>query len=131
MYSCGSLHMDEQRQDVLLEPTYSSSVSIRDVALRICREQWTIGGCGERGSEMSVLIERQDDDDIYICISISLYEARRSSFFKNWFSRYGFALSLSFLSISFGVWLSWLFITFFTNWIFFFFCLSCVFTNVP
>ena len=35
MYSCGTLLMDEQRLDVQLEPTYSSSVSIRDVALRI------------------------------------------------------------------------------------------------
>ena len=32
MYSCGPLHMDEQRQDVQLKPTYSSSVPIRDVA---------------------------------------------------------------------------------------------------
>ena len=44
----GPLHMDEQRQDVKLEPTYSSYVPIRDVALRICRKQWTIGKCGER-----------------------------------------------------------------------------------
>ena len=36
---CGPLHMDEQRQDVQLEPTYSSFVLIRDVALRICRKQ--------------------------------------------------------------------------------------------
>ena len=35
MYSGGPLHMDEQRQDVQLEPTYSNSVPIRDVALRI------------------------------------------------------------------------------------------------
>ena len=33
MYSCGPLHMDEQRQDDKLEPTYSSYVSIRDVTL--------------------------------------------------------------------------------------------------
>ena len=32
--------MDEQRQAVQLEPTYSSSVPIRDVALRIDREAW-------------------------------------------------------------------------------------------
>ena len=63
MYSRGPVHMDEQRQDVQLKPTYSSSVPIRDVALRICRKQWTIGRCGERGSEISVLIERHDDDD--------------------------------------------------------------------
>ena len=34
MYSCGSLYHDEQRQDVQLEPLHSSSVPIRDVALR-------------------------------------------------------------------------------------------------
>ena len=33
MYSCGLLHMDEQRQDDQLEATYSSSVPIWDVAL--------------------------------------------------------------------------------------------------
>ena len=63
MYSCGPLHMDEQRQDVQLEPIYSSCVQIRYVALRTCWKQWTIGRCGERGSEISVLIARHDDDD--------------------------------------------------------------------
>ena len=71
MYSCGPLHMDKQSQDVQLEPTYSSSVPTRDVALRICREQWTIGRCGERGSRISVMIAwHDDDDDIYIYIYI-------------------------------------------------------------
>ena len=56
MYSCGPLHMDEQRQDVQLKPTYSSSVLILDVALRTCQKQWTIGRGSERGSEISVLI---------------------------------------------------------------------------
>ena len=51
--------MDEQRQEVQLKPTYSSSVPIRDVALRICRKQWTIGGV-ERGSGISLLIARHD-----------------------------------------------------------------------
>ena len=64
MYSCGPLHMDEQRQDVQLEPTYSSSVPIRDVALRTYRRQWTIGRGGDRGSEISVLIARHEDDDL-------------------------------------------------------------------
>ena len=36
---------------------------IRDVALRTCRKQWTIRRCGERGSEISVLIAWHDDDD--------------------------------------------------------------------
>ena len=72
MYSCGPLHMDEQRQDVQLEPTYSSSVPIRDVAVRIGRKQWTIGRCGERGSGISMLIARHDDDD-------------NDCFYKYWF----------------------------------------------
>ena len=65
MYSCGPLHIDEQRQDDQLESTYSSSVPIRDVTLKICRMQWTIGKRGERGSKISVLMGRHDDD-IYI-----------------------------------------------------------------
>ena len=60
---CGPLHMDKQRQDVQLEPTHSSSVPIQDVALKTCWKQWTIGRCGERGSEISVLIAWHDDDD--------------------------------------------------------------------
>ena len=62
-YPCGPLHMDEQRQADQLEPTYSSSVPIRVVALRKCRKQWTIRRSGERGSGMSVLIARDDDDE--------------------------------------------------------------------
>ena len=56
MYSSGLLHMDEQRQDDQLEPTYSSSVPIWDVGLKTCRKQWTIGMDGERGSGISVLM---------------------------------------------------------------------------
>ena len=48
IYSCGPIHMDEQRQDDKLEPTYSSSVPIRDVILKTCRFQWTIRRGGER-----------------------------------------------------------------------------------
>ena len=55
--------MDEQRQDDQLEPTYNSSVLIRDVAPRTCRKQWTIGRDGERGPGISVLITRHDEDD--------------------------------------------------------------------
>ena len=63
MYSCGPLHMDEQRQDDQLEPTYSSSVPIWDVVLKTCRKQWTTEKGGEIGSRISVLIARRDDDD--------------------------------------------------------------------
>ena len=63
MYSCGPLHMDEQRQDGQLELTYGSSVPIRDVSLKTCRKQWTIEKGGERGSGISVLAARCDDDE--------------------------------------------------------------------
>ena len=55
--------MDEQRQDDHLEPTYSSSVLIRDIALKANRKQWTIGWVDQRVSGISVLIARDDDDD--------------------------------------------------------------------
>ena len=67
MYSCGSLHMAEQRQDDQLKPTYSSSVPIQDVALKTCREQWTIGRGDGRGLRISVLMARHSDDVIFEC----------------------------------------------------------------
>ena len=57
------LHMDDQRQDDQLELTYRSSELIRDVALKTCRKQWTIKKGGEKGSGISVLMERHDDDN--------------------------------------------------------------------
>ena len=60
--------MDDQRKDDQLEPTYSSSVPIRDVVLKICRKQWTIEKGGEKGSGISVPMAQQgdnDDDPIY------------------------------------------------------------------
>ena len=63
-----TLHMAEQKQDDQLERTYNSYVRIRDVALKTCRRRWTIGRSGERGSGISVLVARDDDDDIYILI---------------------------------------------------------------
>ena len=62
MYSCGPFHMAEQRQDDQLEPTYNSSMPIRDIAPKTCRKQWTIGRRGERGTGISVLMARHDDD---------------------------------------------------------------------
>ena len=38
-YSCGPLHMDEQKQDDQLEPTYKSCVPIQDVALKVYRKR--------------------------------------------------------------------------------------------
>ena len=63
MYSNGPLHMAEQRQGDQLAPTYSSFARIRSIALGTCRKRWTIGRSGERGSGISMLMTRQDDDD--------------------------------------------------------------------
>ena len=63
MYSNGPPHMVEQKQDDLLEHTYSSCVRIRDVALKTCQRWWTKGKSDERGSGISVLAARHDDDD--------------------------------------------------------------------
>ena len=61
----GPLHMFEQRQDDQLEPTYNSSVPIQDVALKTYRKQWTIEKGSGRGSGISVLVERHDDDNFH------------------------------------------------------------------
>ena len=62
-YSCRPLHIDEQRQDDQLEPTYNSSVPMQDVALKTCWKQLTIDKGGEKGSGISVRMARHDDDD--------------------------------------------------------------------
>ena len=62
LVKCGSLHMDEQRQNDQREPLYNSSVPIEDVALKTSWEQWTIETGGERGPGRSVLVSRNDDD---------------------------------------------------------------------
>ena len=67
---------DELIRDVLLwipthgrakagRRTFSSYVRIRDVVLKTCLGRWTIGRSGERGSGISVLPARYDDDDIF------------------------------------------------------------------
>ena len=63
MYFYGPPQMAEQKQDDQLEQTYSSSVRIRDVALKTCQRRWTIGRSGERGSGISALAAQHDDDD--------------------------------------------------------------------
>ena len=65
MFSYGPCHMAEQKQGDQLEPTYSSSVRIPDVALRIHQKRWTIGRSDERGSGISMLVAQHDDDDTY------------------------------------------------------------------
>ena len=56
-------HMANQKQDDQLEHSYSSYVMIRDVTLKTCRRRWMIGRRWERGSGISVLTARHDDDD--------------------------------------------------------------------
>ena len=41
----------------------SSYVKIREVALKTCQRRWMIGRSSERGSGISVLAARHDDDD--------------------------------------------------------------------
>ena len=55
--------MAGQKQDDQLEHTFSSYVRIRDVALKTYQRRRTIGRSGERGSGISVLAARHDDDD--------------------------------------------------------------------
>ena len=55
----------EQKQGDQLEPTYSSSVRIRDVALTTSQKRWTIERSGERVSGTSMHVARQDDDDLF------------------------------------------------------------------
>ena len=55
--------MAEQKQDDQLEHTYSSYVRIRDLTLKTYQRRWTIGGSGERGSGIPVLVAQHDDDD--------------------------------------------------------------------
>ena len=66
-------HMAEQKQDGQLEHIYSSYVRIRDVALKTCQRRWTIGRSGERGSGISVLAERHDDDMILILFTFIIH----------------------------------------------------------
>ena len=63
MYSYGPPYMAVQKQDDQHEHTFSSYVRIRDVVLKTCLGRWTIGRSGERGSGISVLPARHDDDD--------------------------------------------------------------------
>ena len=73
MYSYRPPHIAEQKQEDQHEHTYSSSMRIGDIALKTCQRRWTIGRSGERGSRISVLAARHDDDDIYIYIYIYIY----------------------------------------------------------
>ena len=55
--------MAEQKQDDQHEHTYSNYVRIRDIVQKTWQRRWTIEKSGERGSGISVLPTRHDDDD--------------------------------------------------------------------
>ena len=80
MYSYGSPHTAAQKQDDQHERTFSSYVRIQVVVLKTCLGRWTIGRSGERGSGISVLPARYDDDDIMLCRSSNYHDSNRSGF---------------------------------------------------
>ena len=92
MFSCGPLRMDKKRQDNQLEPTYSSSMPIRDVALKTYWKQWTIERNGERRSGISALMARHHDDDEFFKCSAAVSQEE----WKLWISRYCNPLNLTF-----------------------------------
>ena len=55
--------MAKQKPDDQLELTYSSYVRTQYVTLRTCQRRLMIGRSGERGSGISMLAARHDDDD--------------------------------------------------------------------
>ena len=55
--------MAVQKQDGQHEHKFSNYVRIWDVVQKTCRRRWTIGKSGERGSGISVIPARHDDDD--------------------------------------------------------------------
>ena len=74
--------MTVQKQDDQHEHTFSNYVRILDVVQKTCLRRWTIGKSGERGSGISVLPARHDDDDIYIYIYIYTFNL---SFLREYF----------------------------------------------
>ena len=70
--------MTAQKQDDQLERTFSSYVRIQDVVLKTYLGRWTIGRSGERGSGISVLPARYDDDEyVYMDIKKTVTEIDR------------------------------------------------------
>ena len=80
MYSYGPTHMAVQKQDDQHEHTFSNYVRIRDVVQKTCLRRCTIGKSGERGSGISVLPARYDDDDIYIYMCVCVCVCVRACF---------------------------------------------------
>ena len=88
MYSYGSPHTAAQKQDDQHERTFSSYVRIQVVVLKTYLGRWTIGRSGERGSGISVLPARydDDDDDIYTCFYLFVCSVTSNTFLYNTWS---------------------------------------------
>ena len=99
IYSCGPLHIDEQRLNDQLEPTYNSSVPIQDIALKTFRERWTIETGGKRGSGRFMLAARHNIciyiymcvcvcvcEYIYVCVYIYIYIDVCMYIYTHWYS---------------------------------------------
>ena len=83
MYSYGPPHMAVQKQDDQHGHTFSNYVRIRDVVQKTCLRRWTIGKSGERGSGISVLPARHDDDfNVNLVIIKTLYTDGTSTFIR-------------------------------------------------
>ena len=63
LISDGPTQMEVQKQNDQHELTYSNYVRTQDVTLKTCWRRWMIGRNGERGSGISVLAARHDDDN--------------------------------------------------------------------
>ena len=99
MYSYGPPHMAKQKQDDHLKHTYSSYVRIRDVALKTCQRRWTIGRSGKRGSGISVLAARHDNDDdtfIPMCVRVCILKRILPTMISYWVSRLSFYILMLF-----------------------------------
>ena len=85
MYSYGTPHMAEQKQDDQLEHTRSSYVRIQDVALKTCQRRGTIGRSGERGSGVSMLVVQHDDDkpEYLILYGLKTENCKEKKFLNN------------------------------------------------
>ena len=97
------------KQDDQHEHTFSSYVRIWDVVLKTCLGRWTIGRSGERGSGISVLPARHDDDDDvynYYLMHLSLL----TNTFNNFILFTLFHLSIFYhvlKSDTFSTWILW------------------------
>ena len=82
--------MAAQKQVDQHERTFSSYVRIRDVVLKTYLGRWTIGRSGERGSGISVLPARYDDDDERCEVKVSCHNHNfhtNQVFPFGWFSK--------------------------------------------